>query len=166
MLRGELWQVKYANLAKGWAAGLLLLLNMSLFGQLYPDMDPQSELWGYRNDSGRWAIGPRYIAASVFADGHALVTLDEIKLISPSGEVYPAVHRVRGAKPWRPQLIIDTTGRTTCSLPVGYQADLFAIPAHGLLPLHNLQGEYGYIDTDGACGFPLGMPRHFLLEMV
>lgn len=127
---------------------------LALSAQLFPDMDPQSGLWGYRNDTGAWAIAPGYHAASAFSDGHALVTVDELKYITPDGRVFPAFHRIQNARRWYPQYIIDSTGSISCTLPVGYQSDFFSLPAQGLLPVRNPQGDYGYIGTDGELRLP------------
>lgn len=134
---------------------LLALLASPLSAQtLHPALHPATGLWGYRDSLGQWAIAAGYWAVSPFVDGHALVTVDEEKFIRPDGSVFPPLYRVKGSRSWRPQHLIDRQGRIRCSLPVGYQADPWALPAEGLLPVRNPAGLYGYVDTLGNLVLP------------
>jgi len=142
---------------------LLLLgcwLPHLLFAQsLVPDIDESTGLWGYRDSTGGWAIAPGYQAVTPFHQGRALVTVDEVKYIGPNGSVFPPFSRMKNSRIWRPQHVIDATGRVKFSLPTGYMTDAWAVWGEGLLPVRDPRGRYGYLDTAGRVAIPFRFAR-------
>lgn len=131
-----------------------------LWGQgLYPDVDSETGLWGYRDDSAAWRIAPQYHAAGAFGQGLAVVTLDELRYLSPEGVVFPAGHRVRGTRPWRPQAVIGPDGATRWRLPTGYEVPAQARFGAGRLPVRSPAGRWGYLDRRGRVSLPLRWAR-------
>ena len=138
---------------------VFLLIGFLQAQSLFPDVDPASGLWGYRNHAQQWVIAPGYHAAAPFASGLAVVTVDEKKYIAPNGAVFPALHRVQGTRAWRPQHLIDTTGKVRWSLPTGYQVAQGARFGSGLLPVQAPNGRFGYLDRRGRVVHPFRWRR-------
>jgi len=126
---------------------------------LYPDVDVRTGLWGYRNDSQQWVIAPGYHQVGPFAEGVAVVTVDEKKYIAADGAVYPAMRRVRDSRSWRPQHLIDTSGKVLWSLSTGYQVPADARFGAGLLPVQAPNGRFGYLDRRGRVAHPFRWRR-------
>jgi hypothetical protein len=143
--------------ALGW---LTLLWALPLSAQsLSPDVDGHTGLWGFRNDAQEWIIAPGYHRVAPFAEGVAVVTVDEEKYISPDGAVYPPMHRVQNTRSWRPQHLVDTSGKVLWSLPTGYQVPTGARFGAGLLPVQAPNGRFGYLDRRGRVVHPFRWRR-------
>lgn len=79
----------------------VMALVQSVHGQLQPQQDEASMLWGYVNNDGAWVIAPQYYSADIFLDGLGRVTNADsfYGMIDASNElIIPFTHLYLGAE--------------------------------------------------------------------